>query len=184
MEDKKTAGRQKIPIEKLQDETKRKVAFSKRLSSLYKNASKIVRACNVDIGIVSSCPSGRTQYSYVHPTTTVVIDHFVNPTMELDLGTRLVAENERNIAIENNIRLNELDAREAAEKEKIRSLEQMNNARKKCWWESIDQIDAKNLTTFETKLNFAEGILKDQLKKLIETLSSSEAPLPPENEDS
>lgn len=183
MEDKKTAGRQKIPIEKLQDETKRKVAFSKRLPSLYKNASKIVRACNVDIGIVSSCPSGRTQYSYVHPTTAVVIDHFVNPTMELDLGTRLVAENARNIAIENNIRLNELEAREAAEKEKIRSLEQMNNAREKCWWESIDQIDAENLTTFETTLNFAEGILKDQLKKLeIGTSSSSEAP--PENEDS
>ena len=97
--------------------------------------------------------------------------------MELDLGTRLVAENERNIAIENNIRLNELDAREAAEKEKIRSLEQMNNAREKCWWESIDQIDAENLTTFETTLNFAEGFLKDQLKKLeIGTSSSSEAP--------
>ena len=79
--------------------------------------------------------------------------------------------------------MNELEAREAAEKEKIRSLEQINNAREKCWWESIDLIDAENLTTFETTLNFAEGILKDQLKKLeIGTSSSSEAP--PENEDS
>ena len=76
--------------------------------------------------------------------------------MELDLGTRLVAENARNIAIENNIRLNELEAREAAEKEKIRSLEQMDNIREKCWWESIDQINAENLTTFETILNIAE----------------------------
>ena len=64
----------------------------------------------------------------------------MNPTIELDLGTRLVAENARNIAIENNIKLNELEAREATEKEKIRSLEQMDNNKEKCWGESIDHI--------------------------------------------
>uniref|UniRef100_M1DBJ6 Uncharacterized protein n=2 Tax=Solanum tuberosum TaxID=4113 RepID=M1DBJ6_SOLTU len=102
--------------------------------------------------------------------------------MELDLGTRLVAENARNIAIQNNIRLNELDAREAAAKEKIRSLKQMDETRDKCWWEFVDQINAENITTFETKLNSIEGILNDQLKKLeIETSSSLQAPL--ENAD-
>ncbi|KAG5614303.1 hypothetical protein H5410_014127 [Solanum commersonii] len=178
MEDKKTAGRQKIALEKIKKEANRKVAFSKRRSTLYTKASKIVRDRNVDIGIVLSSPSGKIQYSYVHPTTDVVIDRFVNPTMELDLGTRLVAENARNIAIQNNIRLNELDAREATTKEKMCSLEQMNKTRDKCWWESVDQINAENLTTFETTLNFAEGFLNDQLKKLeIGTSSSLQAPL-------
>ncbi|KAG5614304.1 hypothetical protein H5410_014128 [Solanum commersonii] len=89
-----------------------------RCLTLYTNASKIVRDCNFDIGIVLSSPSGKNQYSFVHPTTDVVIDRFVNLTMKLDLDTRLVAENARNIAIQNNIRLNELDAREAVVKEK------------------------------------------------------------------
>ncbi|KAG5614305.1 hypothetical protein H5410_014129 [Solanum commersonii] len=118
MADKKTKGRQKIPLEKIKKDADLKVAFSKRCWTLYTIASKIVRDCNVDIGIVLSSPSGKNQYSFVHPTTDVVIDRFVNPTMELDLGTRLVAENARNIAIQNNIRLNELDAREAAAKKK------------------------------------------------------------------
>ncbi|XP_049345818.1 agamous-like MADS-box protein AGL62 [Solanum verrucosum] len=182
MADKKTKGRQKIPLEKIKKEADLKVAFSKRCSTLYTKASKIVRDCNVDIGIVLSSPSGKNQYSFVHPTTDVVIDRFVNPTMELDLGTRLVAENARNIAIQNNIRLNELDAREAVAKEKMRSLEQMDKTRDKCWWESVDQINAENITTFETTLNSIEGILTDQLKKLeIETSSSVQATL--ENED-
>lgn len=83
-------SKNKIPLEEIKDEVKQKVTFFKR-SSLYKNPSKIVRDCNIDIGIVSSCPIGRNQYSYVHSITDVVIGWFVNPIMELDLGTRLVA---------------------------------------------------------------------------------------------
>ncbi|KAG5614306.1 hypothetical protein H5410_014130 [Solanum commersonii] len=58
----------------------------------------------------------------------------------------------------------------------------MDETRDKCWWEFVDQINAENITTFETKLNLVEGILNDQLKKLeIETSSSLQVPL--ENAD-
>ncbi|XP_055826464.1 agamous-like MADS-box protein AGL29 [Solanum dulcamara] len=181
MDGKRTAGRQKIPLEKIENETNRKVSFSKRRSTLYKNASEIIRDCNVDLGIVLSSPSGKP-CAFVHPTTDVVIDQFVDPILELDLGSKLVAKAARDNAIQNNISLNELDATKKVVEEKISSLDQMNEAGDECWWESIDRFNAENITNFENLLNSAEDFINGQLKKPENGASSSLHP-PQENAD-
>ncbi|KAG5614211.1 hypothetical protein H5410_014035 [Solanum commersonii] len=158
MEGKKTLGRRKIPLEKIEKEVARYSSFSKRRSCLYKKASELVREFDVNLGIVLSSPSGKP-YSFVHPTTDVAIDRFINPTTELDLGAQLVTAEARNKVIQNNDRLNEFDAREKAAKEKIRFMDQMNEAR--------------DITKFEGIMNTAEGFLNVQLKQLEDGASSS-----------
>ncbi|XP_055826541.1 agamous-like MADS-box protein AGL29 [Solanum dulcamara] len=181
MEGKKTAGRQKIPLEKIKKEANRYASFSKRRSGLYKKASELVRECGVDLGIVLSSPTGKP-YSFAHPTTDAVIDRFINPTRELDLGAQLVAAEVRNSVIQNNGRLNEFDAREKAAKEKIRSIDQMNEARTRGWWESMDQLNAKDITKFEDLLDITKVFLNVQLKQL-ENGASYFLQSPPEDAD-
>ncbi|XP_049394816.1 agamous-like MADS-box protein AGL29 [Solanum stenotomum] len=182
MEGKKTLGRRKIPLEKIEKEAARYSSFSKRRSGLYKKASELVREFDVNLGIVLSSPSGKS-YSFVHPTTDVAIDRFINPTTELDLGAQLVAAEARNKVIQNSDRLNELDAREKAAKEKIRFMDQKNEARVRCWWESMDQFNAEDITKFEGIMNTAEGFLNVQLKQLEDGASSS-IHSPPKDADS
>ncbi|XP_049394395.1 agamous-like MADS-box protein AGL61 [Solanum stenotomum] len=178
MEGKKTAGRQKIPLEKIEKEAARYASFSKRRLSLYKKASELVRECDVDLGIFISSQTGKP-YSFVHPTTNAVIDRFINPTT-VDLGAQLAAAEARNKVIQYNDRLNEFDAREKAAKEKIRSMDQMNEARVRGWWEAMDQFNAVDITKFKEWLNTTEGLLNVQLKQL-ENGASSSVQSPPED---
>ncbi|TMW88687.1 hypothetical protein EJD97_018237 [Solanum chilense] len=177
MERKKTLGRRKIPFEKIKNKAARSSSFSKRRSCLYKNGSKLVREFDVNLGIVLSSPSGK-YYSFVHPTTDVVIDCFINPTTELGLGAQFVAAEARNKVIQNNDRLNELNARKKVAKEKIRFMNQINEARVKCWWESMDQFNAEDRTKFEDIMNTFEELLNAQLKQLEDGASSSLHSLP------
>ncbi|TMW91105.1 hypothetical protein EJD97_014780 [Solanum chilense] len=54
MEVKKTAGRQKISMEKIEKKVVRYASFSERRLGLYKKASELVRECEVDLGIFIS----------------------------------------------------------------------------------------------------------------------------------
>ncbi|KAK6777454.1 hypothetical protein RDI58_024171 [Solanum bulbocastanum] len=89
MEHKKTAGRQKISLAKIENESARFTTFSKRRSGLYKKACELVREYDVDLGIVMSSPKG-IPYSFISPTSNVVIDCFINPTGKLSVRDRLL----------------------------------------------------------------------------------------------
>ncbi|XP_015158766.1 MADS-box transcription factor 31-like [Solanum tuberosum] len=58
MEQKNSTGLQNIPLAKLDNEDTRYSSFSKRSSGLYKNASELVRECDVDLGIAISSSTG------------------------------------------------------------------------------------------------------------------------------
>lgn len=172
MESKKTTGRQKIPLMKIENKDARYCTFSKRCSGLYIKASELVRECDVDLGIVLSSPTGK-QYSFVHPTTNTVIGRFMNPTIELSIGEQVVVANIRNNINQMNGRLNEFDIREKIAKQKIRFLDQMNETREKGWWESINQLNADDITKFEAWLDSGEFMMNYQLKQRENGASSS-----------
>ncbi|KAM3306758.1 hypothetical protein P3S67_013629 [Capsicum chacoense] len=113
MERKKTTGRRKIPLVKIEKDVDRYSTFSKRCSSLYKKASELVRENEVDLGIVLTSPTDKT-YAFVHPTSNAVIDRFMN--LKTDFGDHIIAENFRNKVNQLNNRLNELDKREELQK--------------------------------------------------------------------
>lgn len=78
MEGKKTEGKQKIPMMKIENESDRYASFSKRRSTLYDKASELVGECDVDIGIILFSPANKP-HSFFHPTAEAVLDRFKNP---------------------------------------------------------------------------------------------------------
>ncbi|XP_055826486.1 agamous-like MADS-box protein AGL29 [Solanum dulcamara] len=179
MENKKSAGRQKIPLAKIEKEATRYSSFSKRRCSLYEKASKLVRECDVDLGIVMFSPKGKP-YSLVHPTSNAVIDRFINPTAELSAGDQMVAEQARKKVTQNNNMLNEFEKREKNANEKILFFDQMNETRDKGWWEFIDQFNKDDATKYDAWLTSGEFMLKNQLKQL-ENGASSSSQFPPDD---
>ncbi|PHT49636.1 hypothetical protein CQW23_09383 [Capsicum baccatum] len=171
MERKKTAGRQKISLVKIEKDVDRYSTFSKRCSGLYKKASELVRENEVDLGIVLTSPTDKT-YAFVNPTSNVVIDHFMN--LKTYFGDQIIAENFHNKVNQLNDRLNELDKREKIAKEKLLTLNEMNKTREKNRWESIAQLNANEIIKFQAWLDVGEFMLKDQLPEA----SSSSQSLP------
>ncbi|KAM3393956.1 agamous-like MADS-box protein AGL28 [Capsicum galapagoense] len=170
MERKKTTGRRKISLVKIEKDVDRYSTFSKRCSGLYKEGSELVRENDVDLGIVLTSPTDKT-YAFVHPTSNAVIDRFMN--LKTDFGDQIIAENSRNKVNQLNDRLNELDKREEIAKEKLLALNEMNKTREKNHWESIDQLNANEIIKFQAWLDVGEFLLKNQLP---EASSSSQSP--------
>ncbi|KAG5579749.1 hypothetical protein H5410_050376 [Solanum commersonii] len=90
--------------------------------------------------------AGRIPYSFISPTSNVVIDRFINPTTKLNASDRLVAVEARKKVSQFNDILNELDEREKIANEK---LDLMNEARDIGWWESIDRFSVHDKMKFE-----------------------------------
>jgi pheromone receptor transcription factor len=64
---KKTKGRQKIEMEKIENEDDRLITFSKCRSSIYKKASELVTLCGAEVGVVIFSPA-RKPFSFGHPS--------------------------------------------------------------------------------------------------------------------
>ncbi|KAL7615875.1 hypothetical protein Lser_V15G02524 [Lactuca serriola] len=74
---KRTKGRQKIDIKKIEDPNSLQVAFSKRRTGLFKKASEICVLTGAQIAILVTSPAGRF-YGFRHPNTDVLLDDFLN----------------------------------------------------------------------------------------------------------
>ena len=94
MENKKTTGRQKIPMQKMEKQDDLFASFSKRRSGLYKKADELVFECDVDIGMIFFSPTGNP-FSFFHPNVDAVLSRFQNPNIELSESTLLVAARNR-----------------------------------------------------------------------------------------
>ncbi|XP_009787785.1 agamous-like MADS-box protein AGL62 [Nicotiana tabacum] len=172
MVSKKTKGRQKIAIKKIENKDDRFATFSKRRTGLYKKASNLVSQCDADIGIVLSSPAGKP-FSFFHPTIDVVIARFQNPDMQLSEINRLVAAYARNKVNYLNSRLEEFDTREDAATVQTRFYDQMSKTRQSDWWESIEQLNACEMIMFEAWLDNAMFNLNNHLNQLEIGASSS-----------
>ncbi|OIT01712.1 PREDICTED: agamous-like MADS-box protein AGL62 [Nicotiana attenuata] len=172
MVSKKSKGRQKIAIKKIENKDDRFATFSKRRTGLYKKASNLVSQCDADIGIVLSSPTGKP-FSFFHPTTDVVIACFQNPDMQLSETDRLVAAYARNKVNHLNSRLEEFDTREDAAIAQTRFYDQMSKTRQNDWWESIEQLNVDEMTMFEAWLDNAMFNLNNHLNQLEIGASSS-----------
>ncbi|XP_044497530.1 agamous-like MADS-box protein AGL61 [Mangifera indica] len=68
-------GRKKIEMKKIEKNSSRKVAFSKRRKGLFKKGCELCRLCGAMIAIIVFSPKGRV-YSYGYPTADFVIKQF------------------------------------------------------------------------------------------------------------
>ncbi|XP_009798759.2 agamous-like MADS-box protein AGL29 [Nicotiana sylvestris] len=172
MEGKKTRGRQKIPMKKIESEDDRYATFSKRRLGLYKKASELVKLCHVDIGIVLFSPTGKP-FSFFHPTPEAIIDRFFNPNTQLSESTRLVAANARNKVNQLNNKREVFDNIKEITSAHALLLDKMKESGQEYWWESIEQFNADEVTKFEDWLSTNIFNINNRLKQLENEASSS-----------
>ncbi|KAJ4703894.1 Agamous-like MADS-box protein [Melia azedarach] len=77
----KGTGRKKIEIKKIEKNSSRKVAFSKRRKGMFKKAEELCWLCDAEIGIIVFSPKGRV-YCFGHPSLNYVIDKFLTENDE------------------------------------------------------------------------------------------------------
>ncbi|PON41689.1 MADS-box transcription factor [Parasponia andersonii] len=76
---KRTQGRQKIEIKKLEKKSNKQVTFSKRRSGLFKKAGELSILCGSDVAVIVFSPNGKL-FCFGHPSVDAVISHFRNGT--------------------------------------------------------------------------------------------------------
>ncbi|KAI3696969.1 hypothetical protein L6452_29634 [Arctium lappa] len=74
---KKTKGRKKIEIKKIQETNSRQVTFSKRRTGLFKKASELCVLTGAQIAIFVNSPGGRV-FAFGHPNPNLLIDRYLN----------------------------------------------------------------------------------------------------------
>lgn len=73
----KTQGRKKIEMKKIESEDARRITFSKRRNGLFKKASELSTLCGVQIAIIVYSIGGKA-FSFGHPSVESVINRFEN----------------------------------------------------------------------------------------------------------
>nr|XP_043612991.1 agamous-like MADS-box protein AGL62 [Erigeron canadensis] len=86
---KKTAGRKKIEMKKIENNSSRQVTFSKRRTGLFKKASELCLLTGAQIAILVKSPGGR-MYSFGYPHVDIVLDNHLNNSSNQDV----IAESE------------------------------------------------------------------------------------------
>lgn len=156
MEGKRTKGRQKIEMKRIENDDDRLCTFSKRRSGIYKKASEMVTLCGAEVGVLVFSPAGKP-FSFAHPSlesvTNRVLDQNTNPPQG-DNAQALI-EAHRQIRInELNQQYNELVSQLEAEKEQGKALQKLTKARGgRGWWEApIEELGVEELQKMHTTM--------------------------------
>ncbi|XP_012833857.1 PREDICTED: agamous-like MADS-box protein AGL61 [Erythranthe guttata] len=72
---KKTMGRRKIEIKKIEKKSSLQVTFSKRRIGLFRKASELSVLCGAEIAILVQSPANKI-YSYGHPSVETLLDRY------------------------------------------------------------------------------------------------------------
>ncbi|KAJ0989219.1 hypothetical protein J5N97_007575 [Dioscorea zingiberensis] len=142
----KSKGRQKIEIKKIEKEEARQICFSKRKAGIFKKANELAVLCGAEVGIVAFSPAGKA-FSFGHPNIHPVIDRYLaageaSTTQDLYLhhpGTYYVHEaNMRDLQREHE----DLVTLVTAVKR------QQGEMKKKLWWDDIEGLGVEDLMEY------------------------------------
>ncbi|XP_047339970.1 agamous-like MADS-box protein AGL62 [Impatiens glandulifera] len=158
-------GRQIIPIEKIENSSKRSVTFSKRKFGAFKKANELSNLCGSDVAIIIFSEGGKG-FSYGNPNVYAILDQFMHANSQRALDSAY----HEFLEAQKISRVREMDARikEAGdnfkleqERQKMLLLEMANHAKKR-WWEksvpemSLNQLHLRNDWMVELKIFFEE----------------------------
>ncbi|XP_021912038.1 agamous-like MADS-box protein AGL62 [Carica papaya] len=95
----KSKGRQKVEMVKMNNESNLQVTFSKHRARLFKKASELSTLCGAEIAIIVFSP-GQKVFSFGHPCVHTVLERFVcgNPPQAAS-GTMKLIEAHRNTSV-------------------------------------------------------------------------------------
>ncbi|XP_021892392.1 agamous-like MADS-box protein AGL62 [Carica papaya] len=160
----KSRGRQKVEMVKMNNESNLQVTFSKRRAGLFKKASELCTLCGADIAIIVFSP-GRKVFSFGHPSVETVVERFISGTPpQAASGTMKLIEAHRNASVrELNIQLTQIQNQLETEKKRSEELNQMKKSNEsQCWWMapkedmSLAQLQQLKASLDELKKNVAK----------------------------
>ncbi|KAE7996230.1 hypothetical protein FH972_000969 [Carpinus fangiana] len=169
-ETKKTKGRQKIEMKKIEDLDDRLITFSKRRSGIYKKASELATLCGAEVAVVVFSPSGKP-FSFGHPSVESVANRFLKKnTPESGDTTHPLVEAHRRVRIsELNQNYCELVSQLEAERERGKALQKVTKARgSKGWWEApVENLSFQELQEMNKSLEELHRNLLSRMKEKI-----------------
>lgn len=149
--EKKTKGRQKIEIKKIENDSERQVTFSKRKSGVFKKASEMATLCSTEVGVVVFSESGKP-FSYGNPSIESVAHRFIQQQQNQN-DAHFMIEAHHQARVDDIIRMhNELESQ--LEVDRYRSKELQERERAKAsedqggpgWWnQPIEGLDLAGL---------------------------------------
>ncbi|XP_010558896.1 PREDICTED: agamous-like MADS-box protein AGL62 [Tarenaya hassleriana] len=179
----KSKGRRKIEMVKMNNESNLQVTFSKRRHGLFKKASELCTMCGAEVAIIVFSP-GRKAFSFGHPCVDTVVDRFMSgrphlpnrnsPTMQLIEAHRNATIRDLNNELSQVLDQLEIEKKRGQQLSRIRE----SNRNPANWWESPpEELDLEQLTQLKQAL--------DDLKKTVACHASElihpTAPPPPAN---
>ncbi|XVF27357.1 hypothetical protein REPUB_Repub14bG0100600 [Reevesia pubescens] len=179
---KKTKGRQKIEMKKIENEDDRLITFSKRRSGIYKKANELATLCGAEVGFIVFSPAGKP-FSFGHPSIESVANSFLNQNPPPNDNTHPLVEAHRKVRINQlSHHLNELLSQLDAEKEKSKVLDQLKSGKETHgWWEGpVDQLNLKELKELNSSFEeFRNNLYIKMNEKSVAAPSSLVAPMDP-----
>ena len=179
MESKKTKGKQKIEMKKIDKEVNRLVTFSKRRSGINKKASELVTLCGAEVGVVVFSPAGKS-FSFGHPSVESVANRFLKqnpPQAQEDSSTHTLEAQYWRVRInELNQQCDEFLRQLEAEKDREKALQKLKKAREnRGWWEvPSEELNFQELQQMNESLKVLHKVLCARMKeKTIAGLPSS-----------
>ncbi|XP_059310790.1 agamous-like MADS-box protein AGL62 [Lycium ferocissimum] len=159
----RSKGRQKVAMVKMQNESNLQVTFSKRRAGLFKKASELCTLCGAEIVIVVFSP-GKKVYSFGHPCVDSVVDRFLarNPPPNNDGHNQLIVAHRNASVRELNLELTNIEGILQMEKNRGESLEAIRRRANGHWWEA--PVDELNLFQLQ-QLKEALEALKQKVEK-------------------
>ncbi|KAL2903144.1 Agamous-like MADS-box protein AGL62 [Bienertia sinuspersici] len=163
---KKSKGRQKVNMVRMEKDSNRQVTFSKRRCGLFKKASELCTLCGAEAAVIVFSP-GRKAYTFGHPSVDVILNRFILSqssssfsSSESNTTEAVVEVAQRNAFVSDlNIQLNFVNNQiEIVQK----SSEEINNIKKAkeqlYWWDrAIEELSFQHLVHLKAAL--------DELKK-------------------
>ncbi|KAF8102352.1 hypothetical protein N665_0198s0064 [Sinapis alba] len=177
---KKSKGRQRITMAKMENESNLQVTFSKRRSGLFKKASELNTLCGADITVIVFSPGGKV-YSFGHPTVEVVLNRFLNINQSLPNQNNNMRLNEvrPNIAIRvmNDLLTQVMSDLESARKknEELKKIRKNSKMPERWWEEPVEELDLDHAKDFKGKLEELKKLVTDEASKHFQTI------FPPQN---
>ncbi|XP_022156144.1 agamous-like MADS-box protein AGL62 [Momordica charantia] len=155
---KKTLGRQKIEIKKLEKKSSKQVTFSKRRTGLFKKAAELSVLCGVDIAIVVFSPNGKV-FSFGHPNVDVLFDRFLTGNLAPPQPV------ERYVPVEE-LNREFADAERELEVQKRRAAEESRSSGGFWWEEPMEGMRLEELKEFRSALQDLRAKVEERVEKL------------------
>ena len=163
MTQKKTMGRRKIEMKRIEIRKSRQVTFSKRRNGLFKKASELCLLAGAQIAILVQSP-GNHVYAFGHPDVDSVIDTYLGNKVSNSLMKNSLLE-------EYNDKYLEMAYELEAEKNKLDDVEESGES----WWEnSFEDLEIDELENYiDSMEKLRNNVMRraDELRNLV--MSSS-----------